>query len=100
MEGVKEYYRGNNLSISFEAKKDGYWLSIGDSNYFMDTRVYRDISRYKGLTLLDRLKSYNEMIYISLRDNKIFPPKLEEAFSVVKQIEDKELEEFKEANNL
>lgn len=88
------------MSISFDAKRNGYWLSIKDLKYFIDSRVYEDISRYTGLTLLDRIIAYDDRIYESLKNNKITLTKLEKAFSFIKQIEEKEFEEFKKANNL
>lgn len=100
MENVKELYHKGKLSISFDSKKEGYWLSIYDSNYFMDSRVYQDIQRYTGLHLLNRLNSYDERIFQGLKENKIFPPKLENAFSAVRKIEQKEFKKFKKANNL
>ena len=66
----------------------------------MDIRVYQDIERYTGLTLINRLNSYDERIFQSLKENKILPPKLDNAFSAVREIELKEFEEFKKTNNL
>lgn len=97
---IKALYNKEKISISFNAERQGYWLGIENSNYFIDMRVYDDIQRYKGLHLINRLNSYDERIFQSLKENQIFPEKLENAFSTVREIEQKEFEEFKKANNL
>ncbi|KHO54926.1 MAG: hypothetical protein QT10_C0009G0008 [archaeon GW2011_AR19] len=97
---IKKLYNKDEISISFDAKRQGYWLGIVNLNYFIDVRVYQDIGRFAGLTLVNRLNSYDERIFQSLKENKIFRPKLEDAFSAVRAIEQREFEQFKKANNL
>ncbi len=95
-----EYYNEGSLKINYDRQKEGYWLSIKDSDYFVDRSSFQGIIKLSGVNLLDTLETYNQMIPFTLKRNKIFPSSLERAFFEVKEKEKKELEEFRQANNL
>ena len=95
---LKEYYNEGNLSFYFDFKKEGYWMGIGEEKYFIDQESFNDFAKSKGLNLLDKLETYNLMIFHSLKNNKISSSGLENAFSKVKEIEQKEFEKFMNEN--
>ena len=86
-----ECYNKGKLRISFDIKRNGYLLGVGEQNHFIDIRAYEHIREVKGLDLLDRLEIYDEFIFYSLKKEGSLPSKLEEAFSVVKEIEQKKI---------
>ena len=86
-----ECYNKGKLRISFDRKRNGYLLGVGKQNHFIDIRAYEHIREVKGLDLLDRLEIYDEFIFYSLKKEGILPSKLEEAFSVVTEIEQKKI---------
>lgn len=99
-ENLIEYYNKGSIKIDYDRQKEGYWLSLRESNYFVDRSSFQNIINHKGFDLLDVLMTYNQMIPFALKRHKIFPSSLERAFSEVRVKEKKELEDFRKANNL
>lgn len=95
-----EYYNEGSIKIDYDRQKEGYRLSLRDSNYFVDRSSFQNITNHKGFDLLDVLTTYNQMIPFALKRHKIFPSSLERAFLEVRKREKQEFEEFKRANNL
>lgn len=95
-----EYFKTEDISINYDRERDGYWLSLQTEDYFVDLRAFRDFQRDKGISLFNKLVTYNSDIPFSLGRNGVSIKSLEYALSEVKRKEDSELEEFRKANNL
>ena len=91
----RTYYESEKIKIVYSPSMSGYWLNIGENNHFFDERAYQDISKSTGLNLLDKLGAFDPTIPMNLRINNLLPSKLVEAFQTVKEIKQKEFEEFK-----
>lgn len=96
---IVEYYGGERIRISFDKKKDGYWLSIGENNFFMDERTYSDVSREKGVKLIDKIGQYNYMIVRALVKETVKASNLEKAFSEVRRKENNQMIEFRQSRH-
>lgn len=95
MQPLKEYYNKENITITFEPERQGYWLKLNNDSYFLQEDVFNDISREKGDNLINKLKSVDPLIIESLKNQKIFLSKLETAFLRTNQTNKKEMENSK-----
>ena len=103
---TKEYYKNGDLKVIYDSSKDGYWLNIvhrnssDKGNYFIDSRAFQDVLNSDALGKLSKLELLNPLINFSIKKSNISFTTLCNALDDVKGILKKELEEFKQANNL
>lgn len=105
MNPPKFYYQDSNLSVIFEPTRQGYWLRIGGdplnyTTHFIDERAFQDVLKSDAQGKLEKLDTLDELIPFSLNENDVSKGDLCSVLNFVKFKLDKELAEFKEANNL
>ncbi|MBT4376398.1 hypothetical protein HOD29_03420 [archaeon] len=107
MNEPKIYYEKNNVKVTFDPAKQGYLLGFKPSekgnylpNHFIDERAFQDVLNSDTSGRLDKLNTLDEMILFSMNQCGINPNFLFQALDKIKSQLEKELAQFKEANNL